>query len=300
MSRTMIIYSFNTNEKYLAQHLFPNAIVLNASILDDPHTILKKIPSHTNYFLFHINLSETTNIPKNRDTLIKRLHEEEIIPINNHLTDITKKNLTKMLGKANSKSLQASKVGNPDDPLIIKSNYNYGGLQEKKLEQHKRLALGISKTPKTKGIFKYQIKLRSDIKDELFEDKTLHIEQYVANNQDAFIRIYFLYDSFILSKAYTKKQIKKMYEGIRRENYFGNFSESCSTSNQNLDIECKNAIIETNKLRLACNIDYAALDLVFCNNKASYIVDINSTPFWGDESQAGFFKHLSNGLPIFK
>jgi hypothetical protein len=43
-------------------------------------------------------------------------------------------------------------------------------------------------------------------------------------------------------------------------------------------------------------LDFGALDVVESETGDYYVVDVNKTPFWGDERQPGLLEHLRLGL----
>jgi glutathione synthase/RimK-type ligase-like ATP-grasp enzyme len=43
-------------------------------------------------------------------------------------------------------------------------------------------------------------------------------------------------------------------------------------------------------------LDYGAIDIVESHDGEFYVVDVNMTPFWGDERQAGLTEHLRLGF----
>lgn len=281
------IISYNTDERFLAFKIFKSNVIHVQPLI----SIASLIENYTfhQYVLFQINLTNYRNFFSDTKEPHHELEKLGYKVLNFGLYDISKSILHKMLEESRLPSLKYSSRDNPKSEIIIKSNYNYGGLNEKKLDNKIQKALKFSLSKNTPDHRDYKVMAHNDVPLHLKRDKSIIIERFISNKKGKYARVYKSLNNIIVSIGFVpEKQVKKMENEIKRHNYFIDLNKSFS---KNDEIKCCiESIIQFNNY---LHLDFFTADIVMDDSKKCYIIDLNDTPYWGDESQENFINFLS-------
>ena len=289
------VYEWDAWDNYLFTLLFKSAIRIKAGIAQKNKYILNQVTRHNGYFLFHINLSETSRFFENKETLCERLKSRNIKYLNKDIVDISKKFVQDTCFLLGLNCTRAFPDGDPDELLIIKSNDNYGGIKENKLTADQKIKLGITITSSDQNV-EYTVTERRNIEQNIWDDRSLVIERYISNTENLHYRVYKVNKRVVISEVNDDNLIKKMPDGIKRTNFCFDALADDLHGTERADMNELYFII--NKFCSHVNLDFGAIDVVRDDNNQFYIIDINTTPFWGIKShhEAGLFKFLSGAL----
>lgn len=288
----MIILNWNTRPDFLLRSLFPKAKVINAFNLDKK-SLFDELENYFNrkICIFHINLSVSKNIPKNRTWVLSALEELGFEIINNDVTDIRKSHIQNTLLYLNMPNTLIDTETLLNQKVIVKTNYNYGGISESMLTEKQRMDLGIinSVNSKISSFDQYYTCLLHEISNDTLNDQSLVVEKYIENKSNIFYRFYICGRKMVLSKVVNDNTIKKMLVGLQRTNYLTD-----DTMNDFDDV--KGIILGAQKFCKHIGLRFGAIDIVVDDINTPYIIDVNITPGWGEEDQSEILDHLRQGF----
>ncbi|MCB1055302.1 MAG: hypothetical protein KDD11_07280 [Acidobacteria bacterium] len=271
---------------FLLEALHPDATVFEAapSLEREPLIELSHRPGAL--IVYHLNVSHSRSLPRHRARVTSELLSHGATVWNAAITDIRKRSIQARLDQAGLPTTRATKEDAVSTPVIVKTNANYGGLPEARLAG----LLSLEPRPLPEAMARadalpdYPVLERHLVPDDWWERDDLAIERYVANAQDSFFRVYVVGNRCVYSQGWTPGPVKKMAPGIARCNWMGELHERC----QGVSVELTSLISQGAR---TLNLDFGTLDVVF-DESSFYIVDVNTTPFWGRESQSGLLDHL--------
>lgn len=123
---SVYVYEWNAWEDFLLSRMFPDATRLKANVDDDHEDVLAQISNDCEWFIFHINLTDTAQIPRGRNELCAHLSNRGVKNVNERLINISKRRVQQACKELGLKTTIASRSGPPGERLIVKTNLNYG------------------------------------------------------------------------------------------------------------------------------------------------------------------------------
>jgi hypothetical protein len=271
--------------------MFPEAIPIRVSIGDSYHKVLSQIRGDSAWFAFHINLTNTGGIPRGRQEFCECLRERGIRVVNGHVTTISKNAIQDACAEAGLPSTRAAAHGDPDEILILKSNCNYGGEHERELTHRQRRELGLTGQPAwTAGHDGYLVLPRRRIDMNRWNAADIILERYITNQRNFFYRGYVFFDRLVISRVIDPAPLKKMPIGIPRESWFLRLPGTISQSGKNPPMHVARS------LAVFCahfKLDFGALDVVEDEYGECYIIDVNTTPYWGNGGHPDLISFLA-------
>jgi hypothetical protein len=289
------VYEFQAWNSYLFPAIFPASIRIKAKVADDHHTILKTVGTTPGYFLFHLNLTNTSHFIRDRESLCHELLGREIKPLNNFITDTSKRYIQEVCSSANIKTCLADLSGDPDELLIIKTNRNYYGQAEESLLPEERKELSIELRPVDRKVI-YRLFKRKEITGELWRREDYTIEKYITNKLHLFYRVYKLIDRLVITEVIDYGVVKKASAGMPRVHYFID-SNNISEVHRGFDGASLQPLIQD--IHAFCRhirLDFGAIDVVRNDDLEYFIIDVNCTPFWKKTEYELFMDHLAGGI----
>lgn len=289
------VYEWNAWNGFMFPAICPHANRIPSKIRQSNQSILDALPADTNYFLFQVNLTDSNPFFAAKEVLLETLKERNIIPLNGLLSDISKSRLQETCSTIGINTTRAERNGNENDVLIVKTNLNFGGQPELKLNGNEMQALNIA-PPSIQIDVNYPVLYRKQIPEAIWDNKELVIEKYISNQADIFFRVYKLLNRLVISEVIDHNLIKKMPEGIPRINTY------CDATDMSLlpepGIKHANLLKDILAFSDAIQLDYGALDVVRSDDGQHYIIDVNPTPYWGGSGQQIMLDFLA-GLESF-
>ncbi|WDE01631.1 hypothetical protein [Thalassomonas actiniarum] len=296
----IVIYKWRTREDFLLPRLFPEAEIIEAEPRVDDCRIIAKAreiasahPQQNLYWFFQINLSYWRLWLTHHKETVESLTELGFTVINSEVTDIRKRTIQSLNRQLGLVDVEIDHL-EPDQgkmPVMVKSNYNYGGEFEASLPSDLMVALGVEDINdcQIKGFDSYFKTRLADVEQALWQDEGVMIERYIENKERKFFRFYRCGNHSVLSMIINGNLIKKMLPGLPRKNWFLKFQHSKNHAYQNL-IDNASLMLE------AMGMGFGAVDMVMDNDHKAYIIDVNPTPGWGAEKQDEVIAFLRQGL----
>ena len=299
----IVIYKWGTRADFLLQSLFPAAQIIEAEpLVDDQRlkSLAQKIASqHPNevlHWFFQINLSYCERWFDNRAKIIEELKALGFQIYNADVTDTRKRSL-QLLNQQLALNTVLLNVNDQRQeslallPVMVKSNYNFGGEFESVFAPEMADALGLENINGCliqgyDGYFKTTL---GQLDNELWQDQRLVIESYIENKSHRFYRFYRCNHHAILSEIINTDVIKKMLPGSVRKNWYLQFKHCKNHIHQAL-IDSASVLMEK------MDLGFGAVDIVVDDYNQGYIIDVNPTPGWGSEQQDEILTFLRKGL----
>jgi hypothetical protein len=286
LRRGHTILEWGTGRDYLLFQLLPEAQVLRVPLLQafEPSLIRGKI------VWLHINLSRLTHLQLLQGAFAASLKRRPRAMRNAWCLDTCKRELQARLAAAGLNSVAAPQAGRADEALIVKTNANYGAFMERQLGARTRKRLMIEEPPADiVDAAAYRVLPRAYVPERYWRDPAVVIERYVRNRQGRFVRAYRCGRQWVISFGKARGHVLKMMPGIERSNHF--WAEGSSWPAALGDGLREQLVGAANVMKL----DFGAIDAVLDERSRAFVIDVNPTPFWGDEAQEGLVEHLREG-----
>ncbi len=290
------VYEYGAWKEFLLPACIPDAGRIAAKLGDIGDDVLAQISADCRMFVFHLNVTITAGLPLNRRALIEKLHQRDIVVLNDAMEDISKRRVQAIAGFAGAHPTTASRLGDPDELLIVKTDYNYHGAAECRMPAEQLRQLGYPSPedlPKPSETH-YRIQRRAEVDPRFWDSPHWVVERFVTNKSDQFHRVYVAGDAMIVSRVFDSSTFKKMPEGIQRESFYMSVGAPLRSPQVPAEIgECGRLCAQVTR---AAKIDYGAYDVVNNDDGEFFLIDINTTPHWGDGGHPELLSYLAAGI----
>ena len=288
------IFDWGTRSDFLLKRLYPSARIVTANPLVDADTIVRAARENfrnPSLWLFHLNISFSEQWLPHREAVIENLRNFGYHIVNGRIVDIRKSTLQKLNLDLGLPDVRVTRDDDPFMRVMVKTDYNYGGVCESKLSsvETKNSGLLDASGCSISSFDEYYVCEIGQVSEETWQDKRLVVEKYIDNDCDRFCRYYRCGGRAVLSEVINRDVIKKMVPGLPRENWYLNFGEECPVTHARV---VRNAIKMCRNLAL----EFGALDIVIDQDGCPYIIDVNPTPGWGLEEQSDMLSFLRGGF----
>lgn len=291
---TAIIYEWATRPDFLLPRLYPEAHVIPAKPFVDADLITREARAHAtnrNLWFLHLNVSRSEHWLPNRDDTMEKVRASGYRVINDKVVDIRKSTLQQVNRHLGLGNVTVSREDDSSMPVIVKTDYNYGGASESRLSSEQVQGLGLQTVGgcSISAFHEYYRCRLGAISDAVWDDQRLVVERYINNARSLFYRFYRCGARAVLSEVVTDNVIKKMLPGLPRKNWYFDFGAELPDSPQHI---APNAT----KMCEALGLEFGALDIVVDDEDCPYVIDVNPTPGWGAEKQGAMLDFLREGL----
>jgi hypothetical protein len=294
MANTIGVYSVNTLEGYLISAMDIHVVAIPALVEDSADLIYGALQKYSNNLLFHLCLSSTAHFPKRRREVVNQLRRRSVRILNGNAVDITKNAVQACNVTLCLPATKTNRTGNPRDILIVKTNANCGGLAELRLSgSYCAKEDLLPPHPLVSSPAAYWVLRRSDVPDSFWVHSSLIIERFVANKYNMFFRAYVCGKTSVFSQLISNQLIKRPDIGTPRENAIFMNGHQIAGAWHSVPVDLKHNVW---RFCSAMGIEFGTVDAVMDDHGTYYIVDANTTPFWGDEYQPGILGYLTEGL----
>jgi hypothetical protein len=285
-------------QAYLVDGLFPQVQHIPLAVGQDAASLLAQIEPGTQWFIWHVFVTYKGGIPHDREVLAAGLRERGILPINEGLLDASKRHTQAVLAQLGLPTTEAAAEGDPEEPLFFKSNYNFGGVAERRLSQQVRDYFAIRLPHRATPLFRnYNVYRRRQFKSQVFEIEDIFLERYVANEQHVFFRAFIAFDAVVLSRVVNKEVIKKAAHGEQRDDYFFSFEEAEAGFPSAPDDLVRRVMSDLHRFCRAFKLEMGGVDVLLDDTGTPYIIDANPTAYGGENlERPGIWQHLVDGL----
>jgi hypothetical protein len=290
-----VIYRWLSSDDFLLHKIVPEATVIDAAVNDRVEEIAARIPEDAACFHFHLNCTVTRRFPQARQALVQHLRTRGIVPINEHLTDISKTAIQRKCAELGLNTTAATQDGDPNEGIIVKTDLNFGGDSEWALSAAERSMLDI--TAGSEIIWKpndYRVVPRREVEASWWTDPSLFCEKYIGNRQNRWYRANVFFSRLVLRELVNESQIKKVDKSVT----VGQWNVAIS------DFEGADAVTEYPRSLMRDLIrfirgfaaDFAAIDVMMNDEGEAFIIDVNSTPSRLTRPVPGLADHLRKAL----
>jgi hypothetical protein len=280
-----VVYEWNAWTDFLITKVVTNALRISARLGHDTRRVMAALPADTRTFLFHLDCTRTSRFPRDRSSLVTALAGRGVKMLNVSLDDISKRRLQQVCGTIGLNTVGATRQGDPQQLVIVKTDLNSAGVRERYLSRWQRWRMGIRLSETITGREDYRVLRRCEVPPEWWNDNTLQIERYVTNCENAWYRAYVYLDRLVVSRASSEVPVKRMYHASERSNTAFVIDEDGVTSasaSHPIPSTVLHAIVQ---LTRAARLDFGTLDLVVDESGEAFVVDLNVTPFCRDGSE---------------
>ena len=279
----MVVYEWMAWRGFLASSLFPAATRLHAGFDDSVEAVLGRIPPQATHFLFHLNMSVTTGFPASRAELLAELAARGIRTINDGVTDISKPAIQRACASLSLPSTLAARTMPSDTLVMIKSSLNAGGKTEKYLSPTVLAKLGMhlaeNVVPED-----YKVMRAADVPPQWWDDPSLCIERYISNEQGRWHRVYVWQDRIVVREAINPNPVKKMGGDVKSRLLRFVLVEGRYRASEGSDAGPERLLAHLAAFIPAIGLRFGTLDAVLNDDGEHYIIDVNTTPFFGSRS----------------
>lgn len=283
---------------YLVDGLFPEVQHIPLAVGQDAASLLAQIEPDVRWFAWHVFVTYKGSIPRDREALCAGLRERGILSINEGVIDASKRHTQAVLSRLGLPTTIADPEGDPEEVLFFKSNYNFGGVAERRLSQEVRDFFNIELPHRATPLFRdYNIYRRKQFKPQAFEIKDVFIERYVANKQHVFFRAFIAFDAVVLSRVVNRQLIQKTRHGEQRDDYFFSFAEADAGFPAAPDDLVRRVMHDLHRFCRAFKLDIGGVDVLLDDEGVPYIIDANPTAFSAENlERPGIWQYLVDGL----
>lgn len=272
-----MIYRWLSSDNFLLYTIVPEATIIDATVNDRVEDVVGQIPDDAAGFHFHLNCTVTERFPNARGELIEHLRNRGIIPINERLTDISKRAIQRQCAELGLNSTSATPDGDQDELIIVKSDLNFGGDSEWALSTAERSMLGIAAgsdiiwTPDH-----YRVVPRREVQASWWTDPSLVCEKYVANRHNRWYRANFFLSHLVLRELVCENKIKKVGQSIT-VGQWNIYVPDIESSEAATDFP-RSLVRDLIRFARAFAVDFGAIDVMVNDDGESFIIDVNTTP----------------------
>jgi hypothetical protein len=289
----LVAYDLSEWSGYLLPTLLPSCARLTAEASDSWETVRDRLPPDVGTFVFHIDLTDSSRCPAGRAELVRFLRGRGARILNGGVTDISKRHLQAVCAAHGLPVTRASPSGPADEPLIVKTNRNYGGKPEAELDAALRAAYAVDAREvvhaKDHG---YRVLPRAEVEPSVWADEGLIVERFVANPEDLFYRVYFIGRHVAISEGREHGPVKTIGRAERRRLLLFRADESESYA---APAHLRRLVEVTVRFIRAASMDFGCLDVVRDAGGEFYVIDMNATPHWGAEKETRILDFLRSG-----
>jgi hypothetical protein len=293
--KSLCIYEWRAWDGFLLPMIFPEASRLPARLGETSGELLQRLPREVRAFAFYVNLTDTRRVPLRRASFCRSLRARGVRILNEDVTDISKHRVQAACRRAGLNVTKAPREGDPDELVIVKTAANYGGEKEKFLSAGQRRVLRLA--PRSRWIRKhdgYIIACRKEVRPELWQSRELIVERFIENEQQFFYRVHKALDRVIISKMTNPARIKKMLYQIPRTNWCWTLpSWRGMQGPAPHPLHVGRAVT---RFWREFPLDFGAVDVLQDDCGECYIIDVNASPFWGEEGYDDMLHFLGGGL----
>ena len=273
--KSTVLYQWPDLRGSLANVLTPDATRLVAKPGETGNAVLERVDAGCKRFWFHLALTITTNFPSGRSALLASLRDRGIDVVNGHITDVSKRHLQQFNRACGFPDVLAAETGDPDELLILKTNYNSGGDAERYLSTAEYDGLELKQSDAVPAAFKYRVGARSTFDAAYWKNPAFVFERFIQNKWGIWYRAMVRRPKVAICQFQSSAQIKKDGRSrLLQINWLRSDDGGVATGS-----------IGSLVLRFieAFQFDFGAVDLVTDLESVAAVVDVNPTPWGGGQ-----------------
>lgn len=262
----MLIYDHSSWSGYLLQRLLPRATRFVARRGDRADDVLADMPADAAIFIFHVDLTWADDVPLDRSELTARLVRHGIAVINHSVVDISKRSLQHACGELGLPTAITEQSGPPDELVIVKTDRNYGGVPET-LSQQRDTGLDVGPGKGAPEPPEYLVARRCELDEAVWTRPDLVVENFVSNPHGQIYRAIRLGDAMAFMVYRTSRAVDRVPA-----------DSSLLVEADLVPTAVKKAVVDLAEHR---GIGFGAFDVIVDDAGQAFVIDFNSTPYWG-------------------
>ena len=296
----VVAFEYRAWEGYLLHAMCPDAARVHLTPGERADRLLAALPSAARLAIMHIDLSVTDGFLTHEAELLTGLAARGITILNHRATDIRKRTMHEVCAAQGLPSAAATREGPDDEMVIVKTNLNCAGGPERRVladgsDSPVAFAREVSDHMRDSG--EYRVCPRSNVPTAAWSDPSLVVERFIDNPEGIYYRIYAIGRATLVVEAWSDEKIKKLLGPIRkRVNHFYWNDNGTYVPLGPSNGAAARAATAANELAGAIGAEFHATDCVMDAAGAIIPVDINKTPWWGNQVRPEAIRHLQNGL----
>jgi hypothetical protein len=272
----LIVYEWNAWWQFKLVRAIPEAFRLSAQPGENAEELLTRCPSTAVAFVFHLNSTFSGEFPHARQQLFDALVARGVVPINAAVHDISKRWVQAHCAACGLPDAAASRQGDPDERLFVKTNHNYGGLSERLLSPALLAELRI---PRPSDVVTdplgYRLVRRGDIPVGWWSDSGLAIERYIENRSNRIYRVGFSGKRFHVFRLVNTNVVKKVDTASESVDIFCSREQLARGAVAGVEPEVGAAAV---RFIESAHLDVGSLDVTTDDAGRPYVLDANVTP----------------------
>jgi hypothetical protein len=271
-----IVYEWHAWWQFKIVRALPEAVRLSARPGEYAEDVLAKCPATAIAFVFHLNSTFCAEFPHARQELIDGLKARGIVPINAAVPDISKRWVQAQCEAHELPVAAATREGDPEERLFVKTNHNYGARTERLLGSELLVDLRI---PRPSDVVTdplgYRMMQRKHIPPAWWADPGLAIERYIENRWDRIYRIGFAGRRFHVFRLVNANVVKKVDTASECSTVFCSREQLARGAVRGVEPEVGRAAV---RFVERARLDFGSLDLTIDDDGRPYVLDANVTP----------------------
>src|SRR5262245_2148134 len=112
------VYDWGTNPAFLLPLIVPSATFVVAQFGERHTDLLNRLPERVESFVFHVNLTDTSHVPFERDLLSVELRRRGVRVLNGGVSSIAKSRVQRTCQAAGLPITLATREGDPNEMLL--------------------------------------------------------------------------------------------------------------------------------------------------------------------------------------
>ncbi len=289
------VYEWYTTPEFLISAVVPDATIITGSVEDSIENIQPKLPSHLTSFLFHLNCTKTALFPICRPRLIEHLNSRGVPILNAHATDISKRYIQQKCADLGLPTTLASREGDPEEKVMVKTNLNFAGASEWGLTPEQRTMLGLGKgSDFIYDPFQYLVMPRREVNASWWDDENLICERFITNQEHRWSRSFVFLNKLVTLDMTNPMQVKYPGMSVLKQMWKLVLADGSAADQDGADVPAW--IQGLARFIKAFPLDMGTLDVVQDDLGNAYIVDVNTTPAFGAKPVPGLAEHLQGAL----
>ena len=267
--KSVLLYRWPSRRGYFIDGLAPDAGYLPAFAGDTCEEVLERLQDVRETFLFHLDCTFTTNFPAGRLELLAELSRMGVQVLNGYVTNISKKYIQQFNCDHGFPDVSVAESGDPDEMLIVKSNYNSFGRTELRLSKWGQDVLGF-KQPEIPSVgLEYRVIPRSHVDPADWSNPALVCERFVTNPDGIWYRVSVRRPKIVIRQFRCSNAIKRPSKSTVDRIFWLGGAPSISSGVEALVWRFVEAF----------QLDFGAIDVVTDEHGVATVIDVNHTPF---------------------
>jgi hypothetical protein len=147
------------------------------------------------------------------------------------------------------------------------------------------------------GSAHYTVCRRHEVPVASWDDPGLVVERFIENPDGVFFRVYVVGPATCVGEAWSDYDIKKLSLPVRaRVNHCYWTTGVADVAAGPTSTTVARVVAVTRKVCGALGVDFGAADCVMGSDGTVVVVDVNKTPYWGEDVLPDVIAHLRRGL----